>query len=58
MRPSFPNCRCDGSMVSTKFIETKKDVTHVPLKELSIVIESHQRAGKKRAAKATCCYSL
>ena len=58
MRSPFPNCRCDIRMVSTKSIETKKDVTHVPLKELSIVMESHLRAGKKRAAKATCCYSL
>ena len=45
-------------MVSIKFIETKEDVTHVPLKKLSIVMESHLRAGKKRAAKATFCYSL
>jgi len=58
MRSLFPNCRCDSSMLSTKFIETKKDVTHVPLKKLNIVMGSHMQAKKKRAAKATCRYNL
>jgi len=59
MRLSFPNCRCNSSMISTGFTKRQTLRTHVPLKKLNIVMESHMmRAKKKRAAKAAFWYSL